>query len=171
MCQLRRYADITLRNLPRFYSYISGKWMNFYWKGEKDQVSRVCTPYLNLMPITLPKLYVRHGSIPASVDGVVDPWTTVQMTLRKPGPIPATLDFTRFLASSITFMTHLSEISVYFDNRQLVRLSKNRGVSKKVPMLRGLKGTSPKGMMNVKSIETTRKFCCSFSKNLSIPLL
>ena len=88
------------------------------------------------------------------------------MTLREPGPIPAALDFTRFLASSITFMTHLSEVSVYFDNKQLVRLSMNRDVSKKVPMLRGLKGTSPKGMMNVKSIETTRMFCCGFKEEL-----
>jgi Protein of unknown function (DUF3684) len=171
MCQLRRYADITLWNLPRFYSYMSGKCMNFYWKDEKDQVSYVCTPHLNLMPTTSSQLYVRHGSIPASVDGVVDPWTTFHMTLREPGPVPTALDFTRFLASSITFMTHLSEVSVYFDNKQLVRLFKNRGLSKKVPMRRGLKGTSPKGMMNVKSIETTRKFCCSFRKNLSIPLL
>jgi hypothetical protein len=146
--------------------------MNFYWKDEKDQVSYVCTPHLNLMPTTLSQLYVRHGSIPASVDGVVDPWTIFRMTLREPGPIPATLELTRFLASSITFMTHLSEVSVYFDNKQLVRLSKNRGVSKKVPMLRGLKGTSLKGMMNVKSIETTRKLvCCSFRKNSPIPLL
>jgi hypothetical protein len=65
--------------------------MNFYWKDEKDQVSYVCTPYLNLMPTTyLSQLYVRRGTIPASVDGVVDPWTTFQMTLREPGPIPPT---------------------------------------------------------------------------------
>jgi len=109
--------------------------------------------------------------VPASVDGVVDPWTTFQMTLREPSPIPAALDFTRFLASSITFMTHLSEVSVYFDDQRLVRLSKNRGVSKEMPMLDGLKGTSPEGMMNVKSTETMREFRCNFRKNLSIPLL
>ena len=140
--------------------------MNFYWRGEKDQVSCACTPDLDLIPTTSFQLRVRHGSIPASVEGVVDPWTTFHITLREPGPIPAALNFTRFLASSITFMTHLSEVSVYFDNKQLVRLSKYRGVAKKVPMLRGLKGTSPKGMMNVKSIETTRKFCCGFKEGL-----
>jgi Protein of unknown function (DUF3684) len=93
------------------------------------------------------------------------------MTLREPGPIPTALDFTRFLASSITFMTHLSEVSVYFDDKRLVRLSKNRGSSKEMPMLNGLKGTSPEGMMNVKAIETTREFCCSFWRNLPIPFL
>jgi hypothetical protein len=171
MGQLRRYADITLWNLSRFYSYKSGKWMKFDWKHGKDQVSYVCTPHLNPISTTSSQLYVRRGSIPTSIDGVVDPWTTFHTTLREPGPIPAAMDLTRFLATSIIFMTHLSEVSVYFDNKRLVRLSKNRRVSKKVPMLRGLKGTSPKGMMNVKSIKTTRKFCCSFRKNLSTPLL
>jgi len=89
---------------------------------------------------------------------VVEQWTTFQMTLREPGPIPAALDLTRFLTSSITFMTHLSEVSVYFDDIRLVRLSKNRGVSRVVPMLNGLEGTSFRRMMNVTSIETMRKF-------------
>jgi hypothetical protein len=80
------------------------------------------------------------------------------MTLRDPGPMPPALDFTRFLVSSIAFMAHLSEISVYFDNRRLVKLSKNRGWSKQVPMLNELDCTSPKRMMNVKSIETTGGF-------------
>jgi hypothetical protein len=136
--------------------------MNFYWKDKKDQVSYVSIPYLNCTPTELLQLYVRRGTVPASVDDVVDPWTTFQMTLREPGPIPAALDFTRFLASSITFMTHLSEVSVYFDDKRLVRLSKNRGMSKEMPMLNGLKGTSPEGMMNVKAIETMREFCCNF---------
>jgi hypothetical protein len=145
--------------------------MNFYWKDKKDQVIYVSIPYLNLTPTKLLQLYVRRGTEPASVDNMVDPWTTFQMTLREPGPIPAALDFTRFLASSITFMTHLSEVSVYFDDKRLVRLSKNRGMSKEMPILNGLKGTSPEGMMNVKAIETTREICCNFWKNLSIPIL
>jgi hypothetical protein len=145
--------------------------MNFYWKDKKDQVSYVFIPNLNLMPTKLSQLYVRRGTVPASVDDVVDPWTTFQMTLREPGPIPAALDFARFLASSITFMTHLSEVSVYFDDQRLVRLSKNRGMSKEMPMPNGLKGTSPEGMMNVKAIETMREFCCNFWRNLFIPIL
>ena len=154
--------------------------MNFYWKDKKDQVSYVsivleipssCSlPYLNLIPTKLFQLYVRRGTVPASVDDVVDPWTTFHMTLREPGPVPAALDFTRFLASSITFMMHLSEISVYFDDKRLIRLSKNRGVSKEMPMLNGLKGTSPEGMMNVRSIETTREFCCNSRRIHLYPL-
>jgi hypothetical protein len=124
------------------------------------------------VPTILPhlQLYVRRGTAPTSLDDMVDPWSTFQMTLREPGPIPSALDFTRFLAASITFMTHLSEVSVYFDDKRLVKLSKDCGMSKEVPMLKGLKGTSPEGMMNVKSVETMREFRCGFGQNLSVPL-
>ncbi len=168
MGHLGRYANITLTNSPRSYFYILGKWMNFYWNDKKDQVSHLRTAYLNLIPTKLCQLYARRGTIP-TVDDVVDPWTTFQMTLREPGPIPPAFDFTRFLVSSITFMTHLSEVSVYFDDKRLVKLSKDRGVSKEVPMLKGLKSMSPMAMMNVKSIETMRELCCSLGKNLSVP--
>ena len=113
----------------------------------------------------LSQLFARRGTVPILVDDVVDPWTTFQMTLREPGPIPAALDLTRFLVSSITFMTHLSEVSVYFDDKRLVRFYKDYCVSKEVPMLKGLNVTSPQGMMTVKSIETMREFCCSSGRN------
>ena len=73
--------------------------------------------------------------------------------------MPPAFDLTRFLVSSIAFMTHLSEVSVYLDDRRLVRLSKNSGTSKEVPILRGLKGMGPEGMMDVKSIEATCELC------------
>ena len=128
----------------------------------------VFEPRVKILPHL--QLYVRRGTIPSSVD-VVDPRTTFQMTLREPGPIPPAFDLTRFLVSSITFMTHLSEVSAYFDDKRLVRLSRDCGVSKEVPILNGLTGTSPEGMMNVKAIETMREFCCNFWNNLSIPIL
>ena len=106
----------------------------------------------------LSQLYVRRG-----IGGdAVDAWTTFQMTLREPGPMPPAFDFSRFLVSSIAFMAHLSEVSVFFDDKQLVKLSKTCGESKEVPILKELKYMSPEGMMNVKSIETTGafKFCC-----------
>ena len=140
-------------------------------EGQKGSGLSCLTRYSNVVPTIRRhlQLYVRRGTIPASVDDVVDPWTTFQMTLREPGSVAA-FDLTQFLASSIIFMTHLSEVSVYLDDRRLVRLSKDCGVPKELPMLNGLTGTSPEGMMNVKSIEAMREFRCSFGKNLSVPL-
>ncbi|KAA1478156.1 hypothetical protein DENSPDRAFT_659742 [Dentipellis sp. KUC8613] len=114
-----------------------GQWMNFYWKDKKDQ------------------LFARRGTLPITESSGPDPWTTFLMTLREPAPIPPAFDFARFLASSITFMTTLSEISVYFDGTRLVRLSKEGGMAKEMTMLKGLKSTSPNGTMTVKGIRTT----------------
>ncbi len=71
--------------------------------------------------------------------------------------MPPAFDFTRFLVSSITFMAHLSEVSVYFDDKRLVRLSKDGGAPMEVPMIKGLKNTSPDGTMTVRSVQTIRE--------------
>jgi len=58
-------------------------------------------------------------------------------------------------------MAHLSEVSVYFDDKRLVRLSKDGGVPREVSMLKGLKSTSPEGMMTVRSVQTVRESDCA----------
>ena len=135
---------------------VPDKWMIFYWK-DKNQVGHFYAVFQR-RAYKLSQLYVRRGTDRGAVDG----WTTFQMTLREPGPMPPAFDLTRFLVSSIAFMTHLLEVSVYFNDKRLVKLSKNYGVSKKVSMLKELKCMSPKGMMNVKSIKTICEFelCC-----------
>jgi hypothetical protein len=80
------------------------------------------------------------------------------MTLREPAPMPVAFDFTRFLASSITFMAHLSEISVYFNDRRLAKLTKASGVSKELTIPRGLRNSSASGIMTVKGIKSTGTF-------------
>ena len=54
---LRRYADTILLNMSRFYCYIPGKWMDFYWKDEKDQASHFYTPNPNVKPTELSPSY------------------------------------------------------------------------------------------------------------------
>jgi hypothetical protein len=71
--------------------------------------------------------------------------------------MPVAFDFTRFLASSITFMAHLSEVSVYFDDKRLVRLRKESGVPKAMGIPKGLESHSPLGMMNVTAVNSTCK--------------
>ena len=80
------------------------------------------------------------------------------MDLREPAPIPAAFDFTRFLASSITFMVHLREVSVYFDDKRLVRLTKDAGIPKQLTIPPGLNSTSPMGFMNIQGLKSTRKW-------------
>ncbi|EDR11411.1 uncharacterized protein LACBIDRAFT_313549 [Laccaria bicolor S238N-H82] len=111
-----------------------GQWMAFYWKDKKDQ------------------LFARRGQLE---DSETQQWTTFEMKLREPAPIPVAFDFARFLSSSITFMTHLSQISVYFDDSCLVRLKKSSGIPRDIGIPQFLNGVSPLRTMAVKSIKST----------------
>ncbi|KIJ62083.1 hypothetical protein HYDPIDRAFT_176650 [Hydnomerulius pinastri MD-312] len=111
-----------------------GHGMQFYWKDGKDQ------------------LLVRRGDLPSK--GTSDPWTTFEMTLREAGPIPPAFDFMRFLASSITFMVHLKEVGVFFDDYRIGYLKKSPGVAKAVDLPKGLKRSSSLNIMNVKGIQS-----------------
>lgn len=99
------------------------------------------------------KLFARRGNLP---DKTNDPWTTFEMDLREPTPIPAAFDFTRFLVSSITFMSHLREVYVYFDDKQLVHLTKDAGTPTQLAIPRSLRPTSTMGFMNVKGLKSAR---------------
>jgi len=78
------------------------------------------------------------------------------MALREAAPIPGAFDFTRFVASSITFMTHLSEVSIYFDDKRLAKLTKATGVPRTLEIPKGLKRSSASNIMNATGIKSTR---------------
>lgn len=78
------------------------------------------------------------------------------MTLREPAPIPVPFDFTRFLASSLTFMAYLSEVSVHFDDKCLSKLTKVSGIPKELGIPKGFRCASPRRTMTVRSIYSTR---------------
>ena len=80
------------------------------------------------------------------------------MVLREPAPIPVAFDFIRFLVSSITFMAHLREVSVYFDDKRLAHLTKNAGNPEQLTIPRSLRCSSTMGFMDVKGLKSTRKW-------------
>jgi hypothetical protein len=79
------------------------------------------------------------------------------MALREAAPIPGAFDFTRFVASSITFMTHLSDVSIYFDDKRIAKLTKVAGVPRTLVIPKGLKRSSASNILNVTAIRSTRK--------------
>ncbi|KAF9219210.1 hypothetical protein BS17DRAFT_798263 [Gyrodon lividus] len=111
-----------------------GHGMLFYWKDNKDQ------------------LYVRRGDLPSK--GSTDPWTTFEMTLREAGPIPPAFDLMRFIASSITFMVHLNEVGVFFDEHRIGHIKKFPGPAKAIDLPKGLRRSSDQNIMNVKSVQS-----------------
>jgi len=129
--------------------------MGFYWKDGKDQV-RVVLPLVpgGTTRLRSRKLFARRGNLPEQTD---DPWTAFEMDLREPAPILAAFDFSRFLVSSITFMAHLREVSVYFDDKRLAHLTKDAGIPKQLTFPPGLTPTSPMEFMHVKGLKSTRE--------------
>ncbi|KAF5326190.1 hypothetical protein D9611_000170 [Ephemerocybe angulata] len=111
------------------------QWMAFYWKDKKDQ------------------LYARRGTLPSNAEG--KEWTTFDMPLREPAPIPLPFDLIRFLTSSITFMTHLKRVSVFLDDKRLARLEKTADEPRVLDVPKGLKPRTELGIMTVKSIRST----------------
>lgn len=80
------------------------------------------------------------------------------MALRDPSPMPSAFDLSRFLASSITFMRYLSEVSVYFNDQRLVKLNKASGLPQVMSIPKGYNNRSPEKMMSVSEIESRRMF-------------
>ena len=131
--------------------------MGFYWKDKGDRV-RLTLSYPDVAVLTSDQLFVRRGTVP---DQLTDTWTTFEMDLRKPAPIPVAFDFTRFLVSSITFMAHLREVSVYFDDKRLVHLTKDSGTPTPLTVPRNLRPTSTGGFMHIKGLKSARtQFIC-----------
>lgn len=103
---------------------------------------------------SLHQLLARRGK--RSSTAAVDEWTTFEMALREAAPMPNAFDLTRFLASSITFMTHLSEVSVFLDDHRLARLTKYAGPPRELDVPLGLRRTSDLGLMHVQGIKAKR---------------
>ncbi|KAF9051010.1 hypothetical protein BDZ89DRAFT_1098552 [Hymenopellis radicata] len=111
-----------------------GQWMGFYWKDNKDQ------------------LFARRGQLPTPGDD----WTSFEMNLREESILPPVHDLSKFLASSITFMTSLAEVSVYLDDKRLIRLTKGAPTTPSVENIpRGMRTTSAAGIMTVKEVRRT----------------
>ncbi|KIK67000.1 hypothetical protein GYMLUDRAFT_843929 [Collybiopsis luxurians FD-317 M1] len=109
-----------------------GQWMGFHWK--KDQ------------------LLARRGKLPDTDEP--SKWSTFDMTLREDIPIPVAFDFTRFLASSITFMNYLSVVSVYFDDKRLVKLNKSAGIPKELGLPKSLNFLNKSKMINLNKLKS-----------------
>ncbi|KAL0072839.1 hypothetical protein AAF712_000602 [Marasmius tenuissimus] len=127
------------------------RWMWFYWN--KDQ------------------LMTRRG--PAKENDPQEPqveqesseWTSFEMPLREESPIPVAFDFTRFLTSSITFMTHLSQVSVFFDDKCLVKLSKSAKPPKVLELPGHLEAQTKSRTTRIVAFQSTREYT-NFSEDL-----
>lgn len=109
----------------------------------------LCRPYLGSFGH---QLHVRRGDLPSK--GNPDLWTAFEMTLREASPIPPAFDLMRFLASSITFMVYLNDVSVFFDDHRIGHLTKSAGAARVVNIPKGLKKSSGLNIMRIQTIQS-----------------
>ncbi|KAG6375032.1 hypothetical protein JVT61DRAFT_3812 [Boletus reticuloceps] len=100
-------------------------------------------------------LNYRFGDFPQAV--ARDLWTTFKMPLREAAPMPPLSELMQFLASSIIFMAHLEELSVFFDHHCLGQIKKSLRQSLAIPIPVELDRWSLGKIMYVKSIHQHRK--------------
>lgn len=117
--------------------------MGFYWKDGKDQ------------------LLARSGDLPPSASSSTSrtsstghPWTTFTMGLREPTTLEGPLDLARFLITSLTFMRTINKIEVLVDDVKVLEVTKSVRGKQKVGH-KGIKMTSPAGMMTIMSVDAT----------------
>ncbi|KAI6022005.1 hypothetical protein EDC04DRAFT_2937394 [Pisolithus marmoratus] len=113
-----------------------GKEMEFLWNDENQ-------------------LYYRFGDLPKTTTKGL--WTTFKMPLREDAPMPPFSELIQFLASSITFMVHLKDVTVFFDNRPVGQIIKSVGQSQAIPIPSELERSSPEKIMFVESVRQYRK--------------
>ncbi|CAG8597455.1 8335_t:CDS:2, partial [Racocetra persica] len=103
--------------------------MAFYWQGDQ--------------------LYVRHGPI----DNSDSTWTTFLMDMRNPLKLPDLDEFGRFLATSLGYTTNLRQISVYFNENELICISKQViGHSRSIEIRPDIKKEAPDKLFKLESI-------------------
>ncbi|KAI6111931.1 hypothetical protein EV401DRAFT_1867822 [Pisolithus croceorrhizus] len=114
--------------------YVSsgGKEMKFSWKDENQ-------------------LCYRIRDLPGTA--TTDLWTTFKMPLREAAPMPPVSEFMQFLASSITFMVQLKDVTVFFDGCRVGQIAKSLGQSQVTPIPTELERSSPEKNMLVKSVQ------------------
>ena len=97
------------------------------------------------------QLYKLSASCPA------DSWTSVELELRNPEPLPSLSDLTRFLISSVALLTHIDTLSVHLDSQRVLRIQKEVESPVDISFPEHLKPTTSGGILTVQSIQRAGK--------------
>jgi hypothetical protein len=68
------------------------------------------------------------------------------------GPVPKPFDLARFLASTMTFMSNVKTLSVFFDGRAFLELAKSRNAPDNIALPNDMHPTSAEGTMRISTV-------------------
>ncbi|GBC47094.2 hypothetical protein GLOIN_2v1761431 [Rhizophagus irregularis DAOM 181602=DAOM 197198] len=107
-----------------------GQGMAFYWRGKQ--------------------IFTKQGPID---DGDDKGWTTFLMDTREPLVIPNIEELSKFLVNSLGFTDNLKEISMYIDNKLVIKLSKKMQDPESIDITSRFNTFSSKNMFNLTSVD------------------
>ncbi|PKY58179.1 hypothetical protein RhiirA4_511803, partial [Rhizophagus irregularis] len=107
-----------------------GQGMAFYWRGKQ--------------------IFTKQGPIN---DGDDKGWTTFLMDTREPLVIPNIEELSKFLVNSLGFTDNLKEISMYIDNKLVIKLSKKTQDPESIDITSRFNTFSSKNMFNLTSVD------------------
>ncbi|KAJ8581652.1 hypothetical protein M405DRAFT_938167 [Rhizopogon salebrosus TDB-379] len=81
-------------------------------------------------------------------------WTSIEMDLKKDmrGPVPKPFDLARFLATTMTFMSNVKTISVFFDGLAFLKLTKSRDLPDDIALPGDMRLTSMGDAMQINTV-------------------
>ncbi|RIA98236.1 hypothetical protein C1645_750373 [Glomus cerebriforme] len=127
------YSVFSVCDEPSIIS--GGQGMKFFWENNQ--------------------LITEHGEIDKDGETVDEDqkWTTFTMHLRKPQKFPNVEEFTRFFSKSLGFTNNIKEIIVYFNDTQVIKLSRESQGQKSIDITSEFNTYSPNKTFKLKSLD------------------
>jgi hypothetical protein len=86
-------------------------------------------------------------------------WTSIEMDLKKDmqGVVPKPFDLARFLSATMTFMSSVKTISVFFDGWAFLKLTKSRGLPDDIALPSDMHPRSTGDTMQIDTVSVVRE--------------
>ncbi|CAG8673995.1 2730_t:CDS:2 [Cetraspora pellucida] len=92
-------------------------------------------------------------------------WTTFLMDMRDHSEFPNAEDFDRFLATSLSFTGNLRELSVYFNDKRIIRITKKMSDPRTITIFSDLNTTSTERIsVDKKHVRISRAFSADMER-------
>ncbi|KNE70311.1 peptidyl-prolyl cis-trans isomerase A1 [Allomyces macrogynus ATCC 38327] len=107
--------------------------LGFFWKGDQ--------------------LFAKKATLPEPADAEDRKWTRFIMKLREPMELPRLNDFSRFLATSLSFTDHLLTIDAVFAGQRVISITKTSTPDLPLDIPVSIQPASPKGLFEMTSVD------------------
>lgn len=145
------YSIWSLSDEPHVVS--GDQMMLFFWKGQQLAVKRAKNPHTSQI----------------SDNG--RPWSSITMPCRSPEPMPDPATFSRFMATALPFTSHITKMSLHYNNIELCRIGKTPAPSMPMNIPRSIDTKSSGRMMSLTNLEVAPMQLTCHAKRITLDSL